>query len=369
MDTGGVIRISFLLFGIASVAISLGCNRKLPDLSAHSSARGASDKVFEENGNSRVLRHDFGVVVSPLEEPLTHEFEIRNDTDLPWTLKEIVNTCSCSVAGMTTDKIEPGETGKALVAYSPIGSGVYKDQRKTLVVFEEEKAPRVLLYVSAQVKQPMTIQPETLAFMIGENLKRKRYVEIQNWSDEDWNTCRILGAPSWLTAEINDQPLRGSDSGILQRWEVDITVDASRVVPGRHSWDLHFEAIGKVKTLTAQLPVRMIVSTAVSAIPAQLFFGEVEIGERVEQTLKLRFCRDLMPQDVGEFCVRHSLGRQMELDWLKTGEDTWELAALLVLEEVPEGEGTVATIEFLNEELPSIEIPLYFFVKQPSGGS
>jgi hypothetical protein len=83
----------------------MGCERNdkkiSPRVRSYSSSEGASEQIFDETENTVTLTHDFGAIVQPIQKESTCEFEIKNETKKTWNLKQIVNTCSCTIADMT----------------------------------------------------------------------------------------------------------------------------------------------------------------------------------------------------------------------------------------------------------------------------
>jgi hypothetical protein len=81
---------------------------------------------------------------------VTCEFEIKNETQTTWNLKTIVNTCSCTIADMTSPKVEAGKTEKILVVYKPVGEGSFDDIGNRWFNLMKERR-RNLCYTSIRV--------------------------------------------------------------------------------------------------------------------------------------------------------------------------------------------------------------------------
>ena len=180
---------TIVALSVMIMACLTGCHNK-PDstskrLKNYEESEGIPESGFEEIENAINLNHDFGVLLNPVNDAVSHEFEITNNTDSVWTLKEIVNTCSCTVSDITSETILPGKTEKILLVYKPVGDGTFDDQRKSLVIFEEEIAPRFILGVSSRVRDPMTIRPKLLSWSrVGMGQTRHDSFEVQNYSGE-----------------------------------------------------------------------------------------------------------------------------------------------------------------------------------------
>ena len=343
----------------------IGCREKPESISKslknYETSGENSELGFDEIENAITLNHDFGVILQPVNDAVKHEFEITNDTNIVWTLEEIVNTCSCTVAGITSETIQPGNTEKILLVYKPAGDGTFDDDRKSLVIFKEDEAPRFILGVEARVRNPMTVRPKSLAWTrVGTNQTKKDNFEVQNYSKENWKNLDISSKPQWLDIELKNVSPPETDPMLRQLWLVDTAVDTAKLTPGEHRGDIVLSAMGDSgESVTQTLPVVLQITSAVSAIPAQFFFGNVKPSETATKSLIVMFAPDSIPTDKNEIQFEHNLGNSLTFEWLNTEGSTWELQASLNVDGTAIPDDPVAVMAFSNPTLPSIRLPIY----------
>ncbi|GHT45335.1 hypothetical protein FACS189454_04640 [Planctomycetales bacterium] len=343
------------------VVCVLGCNRDSDKIShkvkTYSSSQGASEQVFGETNNTKTLTHDFGVIVQPIEKEVTCEFEIKNETDNVWNLKQIVNTCSCTIADMTSPKVEAGKTEKILVVYKPVGEGSFDDTRKSLITFEEKETPLFVLYVKSRVREPMTLKPKSLSWAkVGENQAKRDSFEIQNYSGEDWETIEVVEKPEWLKFECKKVPPPQTEPMMKQLWLAEVRVDAAGMKPGGYRGEIRLAGGNGV---VSRLPVTLQIASAVSAIPTQLFFGNVRRGEVVTKSIKIIFNPDSIPKNKDEIHFEHGFGRSLQFEWLSSEGETWELQASLKLDNVKIPDEPLVVMTFADPKLPKMSLPIY----------
>ncbi len=357
--------VAIAALSMLTVCCVIGCDENKNKVSArvkgYSSSEGASEPIFDETENTVTLNHDFGVLVQPIEETSTHEFEITNNSGFEWTLKQIVNTCSCTIADMTSNKIQPGKTEKVLVAYKPVGAGSFDDNRKSLVNFEEAQAPRFILAVGSRVREPLTVRPKSLAWTrVGENQTKKDSFEIQNFSGENWKNLAVTSQPEWLHVTLTSVRVPESEPVMKQLWLADTTAKTEGLPPGEHRGEIVLQAKGeKDKEFTQKCPVVLQITSAVSAVPAQFFFGNVKTNETATKTIKVIFSPDAIPSDKGEIQFEHNLGEALKLAWLKSEGETWELQATLSVETARIPDEPKIVMVFSDTTLPKIQLPIY----------
>jgi hypothetical protein len=288
---------------------------------------------------------------------VTCEFEIKNETQTTWNLKTIVNTCSCTIADMTSPKVEAGKTEKILVVYKPIGEGSFDDNRKSLIQFEEEAAPKFVLSINSRVREPMTFQPQSLSWTrVGENQTKKDHFEIQNFSDQKWDKLEIAEKPNWLTVEYKTIQPSQTDSAMKQLWLADVHVETQGMTSGEHRGEIVFK-FGENETKS--LPVVLQITSAVSAIPAQFFFGNVKPSETVTKNIKIVFSPDSVPKEKSEIHFEHDFGENLQFNWISAEGETWELQASFKWSDEKMPEEPIVTMTFSDPKLPKIQLPVY----------
>ena len=338
-------------------AVSLGCRK-------HEEKKNdtitVQDLVRIEEKESKILSHDFGVIHYPVEDQQC-EFEITNSSKSTWHLERILNTCSCAVADISAPQIKPGETAKVLVTYTPRGEGSYDDQRKSLVVFQEKDAPTFTLLVSSQVREDMTVKPVSLSWnQMGKGQTRKDYLEIQNYSKENWNEVKIVSCPEWLSYELKEVQVPPEKESMKQLYSVALLVQTDQLNKLDYKSSIEIEALAANRDpLRKSIPVSLKLTAAAACIPAQLFFGGIAPGEESSITVKVNFAPDSIPADSSQITFEHNLGDSLKFRWLSTEGDVWELQASLSMPEIGLPDDSQVVINFNDEVLPTLTLPVY----------
>jgi len=107
------------------------------------------------------LEHDFGVLRPGAR--VIHTFAITNDSDSIWTVKNISRHCNCTVAKMSTTRIDPRETVEAILTYH--APSKHTDDRRTVEIYlNEERAPVIGITVSAAIRPPVSLSEQGVRF-------------------------------------------------------------------------------------------------------------------------------------------------------------------------------------------------------------
>jgi len=340
----------------------LGCQLKESRIAHISSSDTMQvDSALEQAKNVQTLTHDFGVLVAPITGAVQCKFEIHNDSNTVWNLKQIVNTCSCTVADITSPTIEPGKTEKNLITYQPIGEGSFDDTRQSLVRFNEESAPLFLLIVSSKVREPMTIEPKILSWMqVGEDQTRQGHFEIQNFSDKNWKNITIQKKPDWLTVDSQNVVPPEHKTPMRQFWMANVAINTAGLRPGEYRDEIMIQTDNS--EFAAKVPVVLQIRSVATAIPAQFFFGDVKQGETVTRTTKIVFSPYSVPKDKSEIHIKHNLGTILLFDWLTTTGNSWELQASLTFEKGGLPDEPVVEMTFSDPKMPKLILPIYVMI-------
>jgi hypothetical protein len=158
------------------------------------------------------------------------------------------------------------KTEKILVVYKPIGDGSFDDHRKSLVQFEEEIAPKFVLFVKSRVRETIIFKPKSLSWVrVGENQIGKDNFEIQNFSDKKWDKPEITEKPEWLKVEYRNIQPPQTELSMKQLWLAEVNVDTTGMTSGEHRKEIVFK-FGENETKL--LLVVLQITSVVSAIPA-----------------------------------------------------------------------------------------------------
>lgn len=315
-----------------------------------------------ESTASQVLEHNFGLLKP--EQRVEYRYIIKNATTARWTIRKVINTCSCTATDISAQSIEPNKEETVTVTYRA-GKISHDDKRSVVLCFEEPNVPNVVLVVLAKVRESLTCVPAKLELTnLGKGQLRQTNFEVHNFSDHDWESITLTPSASWLT--VSSTPLAVADNAESPRqaWRITVTANAEAMSSGSHDAEIGVTSIGGDK-ISGRLPVYASVISPVSAIPEQLFFGKVAVGESVSRSITLRFAPDAMPKSHESVVLKHDLGRQLQLAWSRTDGDSWELTGTLLPDGREQIAGRTLTIAFPGQKMPTLELPIYVFMEKP----
>lgn len=147
-----------------------------------------------------IVEHDFGILRPGTE--VSHEFPIHNTGTRAVTVHEVQTTCSCTVAEVSSTRISPGKSESITVSYKS-GELPSDDRRQVIVLFEEPWAHPTALAISAKVRNPLTPSKDRIAFgRIGHGDSASSVLEIQNFSEMDWQSITTTCTANWLTISV-----------------------------------------------------------------------------------------------------------------------------------------------------------------------
>ena len=278
--------------------------------------------TVSSSGNPRETKvlHDIGVIRPGQRRKLA--FEIRNNSDFPWTFKEISSSCSCASALRTSDRqIDPGESEFVDVLYHAVG-GSRDDRRLVTVRFHEQAAPTVLLEVRAQIRAPMTVRESDLAFgglEAGE--ASSRTLEVKNYSDASWSELRVAADQPW--ANVTSRLIEKSNADdARQVWEVLVRLDTTGLPPGWRSAMVSISC-NETEIEPVTIPITMSVIAPLEAVPPRLFFGAVTDSATSRVFVRLSPQREEV--DPESVTVRHDLGDRLQVHIERRSASLWEL--------------------------------------------
>lgn len=316
--------------------------------------------VYEDRNNTLTYKHDFGILKP--KQQVKHQFVIKNDTAHKWIIRKIINTCSCTATDLSAQVIVPGQEETVTVSYRA-GGATTNDKKGIMVLFEEPKSLQILLTVTAEVRELMTCLPKELELLdLGKDVSSQTDFEVQNFSDHDWQSISVTPSVKWLSASPIHVDIDARERELpRQEWRVSVNVDTSAMSVGDHHAKIEVTAKGDDE-VNYTIPVYCRISSPLVAIPEQLFFGKVIVGKSSTCNITLRFAPDAIPPKQERVHFQHDLGEELELTWLKTDGQSWELGATFT----PKGHNQIAdkkvTISFSDPELPHLVLPIYAFL-------
>jgi hypothetical protein len=91
-----------------------------------------------------------------------HAYEIRNAGDLTLEVKQVRPTCGCTVAGISTQMVRPGETS-IITAKVNLQGRTGHQQKHIIVESNDPQTPTMILSITGDVKQDYALMPERLS--------------------------------------------------------------------------------------------------------------------------------------------------------------------------------------------------------------
>ncbi len=259
---------SLMAWGLLSLGFSIlivGCDQLPPSPLAESTVHrtGATPAGPAEQKVS-VLEHDFGIVRPGSSH--AHIFSIENDSSFAWTIRQIHVNCQCTSPRQSANAIAPStrETIELLYLAAQDNSD---DRRSVLVEFQEPVAPQIQLAVTAQIRDPLTVEPESLHFAgVKSGSRRQANFEILNLGAADWKALSVEPNVDWLSVASNEvEPTSNEDEAAARQiWKVEVQLDASALGPGRHRGGLRLLAQG-VESVQRTFPVTVAIATPEAA--------------------------------------------------------------------------------------------------------
>jgi hypothetical protein len=256
--------------------------------------------------------HDFGITKPG--EVVVHTFEIPNKTDKSLTLARINVSCSCAATKVLRDRAEPKENIIVEVVYHTPNMNAIDRQRISLF-FKEPNVFPVVLEVSAKVRNPLFISESSLCFKnVGYGGNSEMSFQVHNYGDSDWPGLRVESNVPWATAVC--QPVDGASSnggGPRQIWNVGVAASTKALSSGRHEGNILVTPVDSQLSNIA-VPVSMVISPPIQAMPAQVFVAGLEMGKTKKVKVMLRFTPDAYPSDPATVQISHNLGHWVRVE-------------------------------------------------------
>lgn len=283
---------SFMLLALdAAVALLLltGCTEHPGDSDNSSVPSGARDSRSESQTSTspvRRLEHDFGSVKPRAK--LEKNFEIVNDTEVTWNLKEVHKSCSCILADVSPASIPPGKSGQVRTELTA-GERATDVKRSILLVFQEKQAPQFELVMQVKTRNGLEVSPSSHSerLLIG-NTKQKFSFRAK-YTGDPGAILRTSTSNNWLTARAMP-PLLSQKARSGTEWIIECEADFSKVqvVEGamKGALELRAEHDGKMSA-NVTVPVIFHFSSLVEMHPSQVFFGDVERGQSVTRSIRI----------------------------------------------------------------------------------
>ncbi len=262
------IKVAAVLFTMAQIAGSLP---------AHAQPTPPVAKADGPRITFSEVSFDFGTVKSS--DVLRHDFIVTNTGNALLEISDVTPACGCTVAGAWDRQIQPGQTGRIPIQFSPASFKGTITKSVTLTCNDPGQATPVL-QIQATIWRPIDVHPPQVYFAPIEG--------------EEANETKVVRITSKLDQPLALEAPQGSNPAFK--------LGLKTVQPGRE-FELHVTYAGLVgnespqssitiKTSSTDFPMINLMSTlmpqpALAAMPPQITLpaGQLEDGYRHSQII------------------------------------------------------------------------------------
>lgn len=204
---------------IAVAAIGLFAAQRSPDNGGNPSREQETADSGLPSVKTVSIDCDFGTVAPGA--ALEKTVAIRNDGATAISLMDVATSCGCTLADVSKETIEPGQSADVKVSYSP-PSIATTEERQVLLRFEGNE-PRVFaIVVRAHVRPEMSILPLRLRV----SSAKEGVAVVYNYGKSDWLGIDVRSrSGSVAIASVNPLSKVEVPDGARQAYKI-------RVVPG-----------------------------------------------------------------------------------------------------------------------------------------
>ena len=297
----------------------------------------------------------------------SHQFEITNTADVPWTFELIRAGCTCTVDRVTREVVPPGESTLVDVSYTA-GHRPADERRTVDIRFKEPSAPLVVLALEAVVRDPLTVTPWEIALREDADGRAASFLRVLNHSGRNWKGLSTETDCDWLAVDTVPVPLDGkhADDDPRQVWRVTLNANVASLPPGSHTARLRFRPVGDGEPaagdgkLSGDAVVTISIDQTFRVTPPVLFFGEIAAHETTERTLQVAMKGNITQ---GQPRLRHDLTGQLTVTE-QPGETGRSRRLLVRLH--PDGVARTidGTLTITGPDGSSVDVPVRSLVRQ-----
>jgi hypothetical protein len=305
--------------------------------------------------SSRVQAFDWGLAKP--NQVLDHSFHFTNYSLQTWHVKKIYKECSCITSTLSKSTVAAGE--EAVLTISVKAGELDTNVSRNVIVFFQEPDVRPIKFVlRATVRNQISFSPTSIELgTVSRAGKRQFHLEVQNYSDKNWDTISLQQIPDWISARIEPVMVVGLDEQKpRQIWRVLFALDCSMLSSGAHKEALTFSA-GKE---SAKILLSVYIEEPVIAIPSQILLlkDAKDKGEMAVITIAFGTGIELPDPSVTRFVCNPE--HYAEFHWKKVNGRRWELEARRILEQStsPNSKPCELIIDFGSQTLLPLKIPV-----------
>jgi len=224
--------------------------------------------------------HDFGTVSRGAK--AVHLFEIHNTTDSEIRITSARSSCGCLRAQVVTPTIAAGQTGSIAVE---LNSQSFVGQRSAAVtvVFQRPYFAEVQLTAGGLIRSDIVTEPGQVEFgevELGQG--KEATIRIKFAGRESWRITDVRSHCAWLEAQLQGRRLGDS------RIEYLLTVRLKDSAPAGPLQESLVVYTNDPQNDHFTLPVQGRIQPPISLAPEQLFLGDVQLGQPVQQRMVVR---------------------------------------------------------------------------------
>lgn len=142
--------------------------------------------------------YDFGRVSLP--GPQKGKFTFKNAGDGVLKIEKPKTSCGCTVAGVTPDTLEPGQTGELVFELNITGRGLL--QKNIYVTSNDPQSPQITLTVKAEHVPVYEYSPTVFNLAVHEGTSTNVTIQVRRTDGQKLALAKVEHSAPWLSAKI-----------------------------------------------------------------------------------------------------------------------------------------------------------------------
>jgi hypothetical protein len=283
-----------------------------------------------------------------------HTFQIPNRTQTVWKITSVKSSCSCTVASIAKQQIEPGETLEVTVNYKSRPQHG-DDVQRILLMIEGESKPTVLVLKSS-IRVPLHLTKSKLVWAkVGSGQVIHQTFHAENFSGAKWSGLEITSESPFVKFE-NSKIYDDGDGIVSPRelWRCDLGIDTKGLPIGKNNLKVTVKAISEI-AVSATLPIEFeVIDDLISMIPQKLVFDEHDREGRFTSSIQLVWRGSDLPSRMPN--IMHDLGPALDVRVTSTSSG-WRIVGVLNPEVKADNFGTIS-LDFGEAWIQKLGIPV-----------
>lgn len=265
----------------------------------------------------------------------SRELQIQNGSSSPWSAADIKGSCSCTLQELEPRTIGPGQSAKMTVQLHA-GNSAGRMRREVLVRFRESSAPLYRVEVTATVRHWAELQPDSLTFpnlMAGH--ADSKQITLETFAPHELDPASVTCSLNWLkvTSEsvlVSSESSAAGNQGASRSKCTIVATPPAGLKGGAYLGRISFSSKAD-SSRERSIPVRCTVTSPVSFVPAQVFFGFVEPGRPKARSIEITTNAQIASALPDRVAISHSVGDELRVELRPTiDERRFTLQAVMV---------------------------------------